>query len=248
MKHSFLFLLSVILIAGCQSTPEAADADQGDMAASPAEETMPMMERPDAQNPGEEGVVPTDWVVRLDNADQEAVIGADADAADIFFVNMKPGWHITTGPAGVFYHPASTVTGNYEVSAEIHLFDPGERREAFGVIIGGQDMDAPNHSYDYFLIRNSGEFLIKRRRGGETETIKEWTASDAIKRYTDPAVASVLNQLKVQVADESVTFIINDNEVATLPRTDVQTDGIAGLRVNHALNLHISDISVTPAE
>ncbi len=245
MKQGVLFFLSVLLIAGCQATPEAADADHSEMTMAPAEDVMG---RPDAQNPGDGDTVPANWMVRLDNDDQEAVIGSNPDSSDIYFVNMKPGWHITTGPAGVFYHPASTASGIYEASADINLFDPGDRREAFGLIIGGQDLDAPNQSYDYFLIRNSGEFLIKRRRGGETETIQEWTASDAIKRYTDTTEASVLNQLSVRVGEEEVTFIINENEVATLPREELQTDGLFGLRVNHALNLHISDIAVMQAE
>ncbi len=245
MKQGVLFFLSVLLIAGCQATPEAADADHSEMTMAPAEDVMG---RPDAQNPGDGDTVPANWMVRLDNDDQEAVIGSNPDSSDIYFVNMKPGWHITTGPAGVFYHPASTASGIYEASADIHLFDPGDRREAFGLIIGGQDLDAPNQSYDYFLIRNSGEFLIKRRRGSETETIQEWTASDAIKRYTDTTEASVLNQLSVRVGEEEVTFIINENEVATLPREELQTDGLFGLRVNHALNLHISDIAVMQAE
>jgi hypothetical protein len=161
---------------------------------------------------------------------------------------MTPGWHITTGPSAIFVHPASTASGEYEAMTDIHLFDPGERREAFGLVLGGQNLDTDSLSYDYFLIRNSKEFLIKRRTGSETAVIQDWTPSDAIVPYDDPTQSSVLNQLKVQVGADSVTFFINESEVAALPREQMHTDGVVGLRVNHALNLHVSDLAVTPTE
>ncbi len=38
--------------------------------------------------------------------------------------------------------------------------------------------------------------------------------------------------------------MVNSTEVASVPRADLPADGIVGLRVNHALNLHIDDFSV----
>ncbi len=119
--------------------------------------------RPDPENPvGENLQVPPDWSVRLDDPRAEAVIGADAETADIFFVSMTPGWHVTTGPRAIFHHPGSSATGDYFAESKIHLFDPGERREAFGLFFGGRDLDGAARAYEYFVIRNSGEFLIKR--------------------------------------------------------------------------------------
>ena len=42
-------------------------------------------------------------------------------------------------------------------------------------------------------------------------------------------------------------FLVNDTEVATEPRSAVDTDGITGLRVTHLLNVHIDDIMLTPS-
>jgi len=39
---------------------------------------------------------------------------------------------------------------------------------------------------------------------------------------------------------------VNGQEVATLPRADLAVDGVVGIRVNHALNLHVSRLEVTP--
>ncbi|MEM8488501.1 MAG: hypothetical protein AAF564_23340 [Bacteroidota bacterium] len=237
MKTSILVLALITLSFGCQPTPEPAEAEP----AAAVVENAP----PDPYNPKDGNlVVPTDWLVRLDQPDDAVVIGANADSSDIYFVNMSPGWHVTTGPAGIFYHPNSTATGNYKAQLDVYLFNPGERTEAFGLFFGGADLNGETQTYDYFLIRNSGEYLIKRRSGDETSTLAAWTTNPAIKRYTDPEESSVLNKLAVQAEDNEVVFLINDIEVTRLPRADVHTEGVVGMRVNHALNLHISDLKV----
>lgn len=201
-------------------------------------------ERPDPQTPqGDNLQTPPTWMVRLDHAGHDATIGADS-TADIFFVNMTPGWHITTGPAAIFYHPASTAEGTYRAETLIHLFDPGQRTEAFGLFFGGQDLEGDAIAYDYFLIRNSGEYLIKRRTGAETSTIQGWTKHDGIATYGPDAESSVPNRLAVEVGDTDVAFLINGDEIARLPKSDLHTDGIVGLRINHALNVHVEDFKV----
>lgn len=202
-------------------------------------------QRPDPLTPqGENLAVPPTWTVRLDRPDPDATIGADAEAADIFFVNMTPGWHITAGPAAIYYHPASTAEGTYRAETLIHLFDPQGRNEAYGILIGGRDLDGDAIAYDYFLLRDSGEFLIKRRAGEETSTLHAWTKHDAIETFA-ASDGTASNRLAVEVGAETVTFFVNDAEVARLPRAEVHTDGIVGLRINHALNVHVEDLRVT---
>ena len=202
-------------------------------------------DRPDPQNPqGENLQTPPAWKVRLDRPSDEVVIGADQEAADIYFVNMTPGWHITTGPAAIFYHPASTAEGTYRAETTIHLFDPGQRNEAFGLFIGGTDLDADAIAYDYFLIRKTGEYLIKRREGSGTSTIQGWTKHDAIQPFGPDTEGPVPNTLAVEVGEETVNFYVNDEQVASRPRAEIQTDGIVGLRINHALNVHVEDFKV----
>lgn len=205
-------------------------------------------QRPDPKIPqGDNLDVPKGWIVRADHADHSPVVGADASKADIFFVNMTPGWHVTTGPAAIFYHPDSTASGAYRARMLVHLFDPKGRNEAFGMFAGGGGLEGPNQTYDYFLIRNSGEFLIKRREGAKTSLIRDWTKSDAIVPWSE-GKSSVPNDLVIEARAAEVEFRINGTTVATLPRAEVRTDGIVGLRVNHRLNLHIEDLSVENLE
>ena len=206
-------------------------------------------EAPDPKAPTVENLkTPTDWHIRLDKPNDEVVIGDD-DEADIFFVAMVPGWHITTGPRAIFWHPGLSAEGSYRIESTIHLFDPGERREAYGILFGGSDLDGEAVAYDYFVLRNSlegaGEFLIKRRRGAETEVIREWTPHDAIVTFGPDDEGSVKNTLAIEAGEEGVRFSVNGTEVATVQRSEVSTDGYVGLRVNHRLNLHVSDVVVT---
>lgn len=233
-------ILAALLFAGC-AAPETPSAPAADSTAS-------ALQRPNAQNPGgnPEGEVPPGWLARFDH-EGEYVIGANADSADVFFVTMTPGWHITAKPAGIYWHPASTAEGNFVATAKIHLFDPGDRNEAYGLFVGGSDLEGPNQAYLYFLVRRSGEFLVKRRAGEETFNVIDWTANPAIVPYTAETQGTAENTLTLTVSGGTIAFAINGTEVATVPAEGIVTDGIAGLRVNHGLNLHVENFAVEPA-
>lgn len=205
-------------------------------------------DRPDPNMP--QGInleVPEGWQVRLDHEMDDVIISSRPDSADIYFVNMTPGWHITTGPAGIFYHPANTATGDFTIKSELHFFDPGDRnREGYGIFLGGSSLQGNDQSYIYFLIRNTGDFLVKKRMGDETEVLQNWTPSNAILKYENGVTenSSVMNILEVGISGNTASFVINGEEVASLNSSELTTDGIFGLRVNHSVNLHISDLSL----
>jgi len=184
---------------------------------------------------------PADWKVRFD---RDGSTEADLD----MFVEMPPGWHITTGPSGIFWDPGLNASGEFRIEMEVFLFDPGTRREGFGIVMGGQDLEGAAQSYTYFLIRNGGESIIKRRVGSEAPTLQPWTANDAILSYEDRGeAASVKNVLAVECGAEVVRFFVNDREVGRMARSAMDTDGTVGIRVNHGLNLHVSRLEVLPA-
>lgn len=183
---------------------------------------------------------PEDWKTRFDQP------SATEDQLDMY-VAMPPGWHVTSGPAGIYWHPDSTSSGTYRVEMEVYLFDPGERREAFGIFVGGRDLEGPGQAYTYFLIRNGGEFIVKERVGAEAPTVHPWTSHEAILAYADRGEdASVENVLAVEVGDQNVRFLVNGERVWEGPREGLSLDGNFGFRVNHGLNLHISRLETVP--
>ena len=52
----------------------------------------------------------------------------------------------------------------------------------------------------------------------------------------------MLNSLMVKVDEELVRFYINSEEVTSVPSSEIKSDGIFGLRANHSVNLHISEL------
>jgi len=133
--------------------------------------------------------------------------------------------------------------GAYQVQSVMHLFPgQGSRTEAYGLFIGGRDLDAATQRYTYFLIRGDGKFKIKRRSGAATQDVTAWQASPAIRR-ADPQ-HPVQNVLRIVVGGGRVRFLVNDRELYSAPASALDTEGIAGLRVNHNLSLHIETLTV----
>jgi hypothetical protein len=100
----------------------------------------------------------------------------------------------------------------------------------------------PPTCHDYFVIRNDGRFLIKCRDAATAPDIVGWTEHPSIVRHAG-GDDSVRNVLAIEAGD-SALVVINGVTVHTLPRSEVWTDGIVGLRVNHYLNLHVSELTV----
>jgi hypothetical protein len=182
----------------------------------------------------ENSTVPEGWTVRLDRGGH--------GGGDVSFQEMPPGWHVTTGPACILYDASHQTSGPYRAEMEVFLFDPGERREGYGLFFGGRDLDGDTQAYTYFLIRRDGRFLIKERRGSETKTIRGWEEHPAIIGWDSRAEGedAARNALAVEVGADNISFEVNGVEVATLAASEIKTAGIVGLRVNHSLNLHVS--------
>lgn len=193
-----------------------------------------------AQLPAQELTRPNGWQVRFD----------DPSATETqleTFVSMPPGWHVTTGPSGIFWDPAQEARGAFQAEMEVFLFDPEGRHEGFGLFVGGSDLTGAGQAYTYFLIRDGGEFLIKHRQGADTRNLTPWTAHEAVRSYANRGDdASVRNVLAVEAGADRVRFLVNGTEVAALPRSEVAVEGTVGLRVNHRLNLHVSRLEVKP--
>ena len=186
---------------------------------------------------------PEGWQVRFDEP------GASEDQLERF-VSMPPGWHVTSGPAAIYWGPEMQASGEYRIEMEVFLFEPpGTMREAFGFFAGGRNLDGDDIEYTYFLIRDGGEFIVKRRDGAEAPTIHPWTGHEAILGWADRSDGATAKNILAAEADAAeVRFFVNDAQVAALPRDEVAMDGIYGFRVNHMLNLHISRLEAIPLD
>ena len=180
---------------------------------------------------------PAGWLTRLDRA------GATQQP---HFMDMNGRLHVISGPAAIYYNPQNTATGAYRAQGTFTQNRPSAHPEAYGLILGGRNLDAENQDYLYFLIRQDGQFLVKHRAGNETHDLIDWTEHAAVRQ--PDAQGRATNTLAMDVSAAGVRFLVNGTEVANLPRVHMlNTEGIVGLRVNHNLDVVISDFAVVPA-
>ena len=182
------------------------------------------------------GVQADGWEHRLDR---------DGNAAHVLnFMSMGSGVHAQTAGRGaaIFWQPGDGASGNFTISASFTQMEPSSHPNAFGLFLGGSNLAGDNQQYSYFVIREDGQFLIKKRMGSETSSVVAWTPHDAVSTLN--ARGSATNTLAVEVGASQVRFLINDTEVSSQPRSAVDTDGVAGLRVNHQLNVHIDALAL----
>lgn len=226
------FPLAMVLAfgaAGCGG--EDAAMDQADQAGAMAED-------PDVAPAGEAMALPAGFALRLDRA--------DAVAADFRAMTMDDGVHVQTGPAGVLYDENNSVaSGDYTLSATFtEIGAPPNHREGLGLIFGGSDLQGEGQAYSYFLVRADGRYIVKTRMGAETMNVTDsWVESSAIAAAT--AEEDVTNALEVQVMGDMVHFRVNGTEVTTVPAADLSVYGIAGVRINHNLNVHVAGWSLS---
>jgi hypothetical protein len=182
---------------------------------------------------------PADWKWRIDGPG--SVTEAPTPKGDeMTFVAMPPGWHITTGPGALLYHPDYIGKGNFSVEAEVFLF-PGDSQEEYGVFLGGKNLGpAETPSYLAFVARRDGRGAILRRGG---PPVVDWAATDAI--LSNPGKDAVKNVLRVDANATDVVFSANGKEVARTPRASLNLEGQFGFRVGKGMNLHASRLDVT---
>jgi hypothetical protein len=178
--------------------------------------------------------LPAGWSIRLDKA--------DADPSKVNFAAMGTGFHATTGPAAVFWRPEDKLTGEYSISATFTQTKAPTHPEAYGIFIGGENLDNDQQEYGYLIVRGDGKYAIKHRAGAEVHTITDWTELPALKKADENGKAT--NTVSFEVAGGFVKALVNGEEVKRWETSYWKGDGFAGLRVNHNLDVHVSDFKI----
>jgi len=182
------------------------------------------------------GTFPAGWHVRPDQP--------TASAANVRFFPVGADFHVTTGPAAVFWNPANAATGEYRARATFMQTRAPTHPEAYGLILAAKNLDgAPpaGPEYIYFVIRGDGKYLVRHRAAnGDLHNVVEWTEHAAITKQD--AEGKATNAVVAEGGAFGVRFLVNGQKVAEFP--GVGSAGIVGLRVNHNLDVHVSGFAV----
>lgn len=165
---------------------------------------------------------------------------------DAKFSSMGKDLHVTSGPAAIYYNPTYTAKGNYTVQATFTQTKAPSHPEAFGLFVGGENLDGAAQSYVYFLTRGDGKYLINHRAGNDVHKIVEWTDTDATTKQD--AAGKSTNVLAIHATKDSVTFLANGKVVKAFSKADMHgftAEGQTGIRVNHNLDVHVAGFQVT---
>ena len=184
---------------------------------------------------------PAGWKIRVDRSTSSS----DPDnTPNLKFATMGKGFHVTGGPAGVFWNPANTGTGDFTASATFVLTKPSGHTNYYGLVFGGADLDAATQNYIYFLVAQDGAFMVKHRAGDQVHDVKAATPHQAVQK--PGADGRSTNALEVRVAGNTISYVVNGTVVHTTPKTGMtaKTDGIVGVRVNHLLDVHVDGFTV----
>jgi hypothetical protein len=180
-----------------------------------------------------ESVMEPTFVLRLDSERSEL------DEFEI--IEDDDGVRIKTGPAGIAYRATDLVqSGDFQaVGSFVQYGAPLGYREAYGIFVGGRDLDSPDWEYTYLLVRPTGDVLVKRRVGEITETILDWTPHESVARVEEEGDEPE-NELAIRVVDGETRFDVNGITVHAMPTAQARPFGIAGLRVNHRLDVRVN--------
>lgn len=227
--RAVLLLAGLALVTGCRGTE-----------APPRESTNVL----DSQGSGPSlPATETGYRVRLDG---------DASAPGEFLVRgAGPGGivRVTTGPGGIAWRAEDTVSaGPFRAEATfLQRGAPVDYREAYGIFVGGEELDGPDQRYTYLLVRGTGEFTVRRRSGSGTETLLEWTGHPAV-AGVEVEGAEPRNTLAVEADAEETRFVVNDAVVHRVSSEEAAPYGTAGLRVNHRLDLEVEAWALEPLD
>jgi hypothetical protein len=191
-----------------------------------------MQHDPDKMQGG--GTLPGGWSARLDNGSTKP--------EGVKISPVAGGLHFESGPAGIYYKAVDKPSGAYTVSATFTQLAPAAHPEAYGLFVGGSGLDGADQKYTYFLVRQDGKVLVKRRAGAATPTVMNWTDNAAVKKAD--ASGKMSNALAIEVGKDKTRFLVNGTEVSSATSDQVDTNGIAGVRVNHNLNVQVEGFSV----
>ena len=197
------------------------------------------------------GISAPGWTGKVDASAQQA----GQTVKDAKFAQEGDSFHVITGPAITYWNPANQASGDYTLKAtftEPKYMDLNSHPHPYGLMIAGNDLDAPTQSYLYCAAYGSGTFIV-RGFGPDPFQMngRRGEANDAVHKAAAKG-EPVTQEIAMSVKGDHVTCSINGTVVATYDKSALvtpgklkSTDGLYGLRFAHNTDVTVSGFAFT---
>jgi opacity protein-like surface antigen len=157
---------------------------------------------------------------------------------------------LSVGPAGNFWNPAHTATGNFEVKATFKEHKMASSHpHSYGIFIGGADLESDTETLMYCIAYGNGTYSVKTFHGEKVTTLVDRAATPALKKAD--ANGESTNEIGWMVMGGKPSCMINGTAVKTFETAEVvgadklkSLNGVYGLRVSHNLELTVSGLKM----
>jgi hypothetical protein len=187
---------------------------------------------------------PAGLMMRVDRSNNAA---DPDDVPEVTITTVENGFRVNTGPAVTLWRENQTAQGNFTLSGRFTLVEPSSHRNYYGLIFGGRNLNSENQRYLYFMVAQTGEFVVINRIDNmNTNYIVSHTAHAAVQR--PDANGRSVNDLAVRVGANQIEFVVNGTVVHTEAKAGplADTNGIWGVRINHVLpGVIVENLGVT---
>jgi len=183
--------------------------------------------------------------------------GRGQTVANAKFAAEGNGFHVTTGPAVVYWKTGNVAKGDYTVHAtftEPKFQGLNDHPHPYGVFIAGNDMGTDQESLLYcapygtgkFIVRGFGPAAFKLNGGGETNAAVHKAAGVG---------QPVTQEVALSVRGDKVECAINGTVVASYAKADLvgpgklkSLDGTYGIRMAHNTEATVANFGMSPAK
>ena len=251
MRRTFTLVVTATL--ACSTLACSKDTQPSDTAAATPSDTAATATPPAAaateadRSVAGGGIAVDGWKGKVDaNA-----AARGASIADSRFAASGSNVEVKTGPAGIFWNPANTASGNYEVKSTFTEHKQNaDHPHAYGVFIGGSDLDTDSQAYAYCIAYADGTYSVKYFNGNKVTNVVDRGQSPALKKADANGAAT--NEVGWRVKDGSAACVINGTAVQTWPASQLtgagklkSLDGTYGVRVSHNIDVTMTPLVVT---
>lgn len=194
------------------------------------------------------GIKVTGWKGRVD---RKAMSQGKTVADSRFATADGGGYRLSIGPAAYYWNDANTASGDYQVKATFteHKMT-ASHPHSYGIFIGGQGLETDTETLMYCIVYGDGTYSVKTFHGPDVKTLVDRATHTALHKAN--AEGGSTNEVGWRVQGGNASCVINGTAVKTFERGEVvapdklnSTDGVAGIRVSHNLELTVKGLAIT---